>query len=109
MTKELREILLNSEKYSEFTFLKDSIPFNELFADEDFDYVSVYSTTILNFKDKKKDIVGFCGSFKWKDKILTSLDGDSYSEAMSVLGYKKFTNPSKDIYNGIGILVGNDW
>ena len=107
---ELKNILKNSYRYSHFTLLDDTVPFNELFKDQNFDLVQVHSTELIGSNtNSDKDIVGFCGIFEWKNNTLKSLDGDSYNESMNVIGYETITNEKENITAGIDILVGNDW
>ena len=101
ISKELKEILDKSGRYSEFVFLDEAKPFNELFKDEEFDCVQTHSTQIFDYGDGEKDICGFNGQFAWKNNELTSLDGDSYDD----IGYEKFTNEEYDVKSGIDILV----
>lgn len=105
ISKELKEILDKSGRYSEFVFLDEAKPFNELFKDEEFDCVQTHSTQIFDYGDGEKDICGFNGQFAWKNNELTSLDGDSYDDAMLVIGYEKFTNEEYDVKSGIDVLV----
>lgn len=106
MTKELYNIIKNLDRYKNFLFLINPIPFNKLFKDKDFDCVQLHSTQIFG----EKDIVGFCGSFLWKDNKLKPLDGDSYLEDVEVIGYDFFSyNENEMIKRGIDILAGNNW
>ena len=105
--KELKEIIKNSDRYSEFTLLDEPIPFKDLFKDENFDCVQLHSAQIFSYKNGIKDIVGFCGAFSWMNNVIKSLDGDSYNDSVAVLGYERFT--IKDKNNCIDTLVGDDW
>lgn len=108
MTEELKNILVNSDKYKDFTLLDKHVKFNEFFKDKDIDCVQVHSTQIISYPGGK-DIVGFCGQFSWKNNEIKSLDGDNYSPHMTVFGYEWFENEEEGIQKGIDILVGNDW
>ena len=108
MLNELRDILSNSERYKSFTMLSEPKPFNELFKDKNFDCVQLHSTQIYECGDKK-NIVGFCGTFSWKDNFLESLDMDAYSESVEVIGYEYFNNENAGIKKGVEILVEEEW
>lgn len=112
MTNELKEIILNDGRYKDFTILDNPVPFNEFAKDQDIQLVQTHSTQIVQVGNEppyKKFIIGFCGQFGWKDNKLNSLDGDSYSDSMMVLGYEWFTNEEKGITKGLDILTGEDW
>lgn len=108
MKEELKNILVNSDRYKDFTLLDKPVKFNELFKDKDIDCVQVHSTQIISYSGGK-DIVGFCGQFSWKDNKIKSLDGDNYSPHMTVFGYTWFENKEEGIKIGVDILIGNDW
>ena len=48
MDKELKDILIKSDRYKDFILLDKPIIFKELFKDEDFDVVQLHSTQILH-------------------------------------------------------------
>lgn len=104
---ELMTIITNSKRYCNFTILDDINPFNILFRNKDIEIVQVHSAEIIDYKDGEKDIVGFCGVFKWEDNKIISLDGDCYNENMEVIGYSWFRN--KNNIKCLDILVGDDW
>lgn len=104
---ELKEIIKNSDRYSEFTLLNEPIPFKKLFKDKNFDCVQLHSAQIFTYKNGTKDIVGFCGVFNWMNNTIKPLDGDSYNDNFMVLGYERFSTQNKN--NCIDILVGDDW
>ena len=101
ISKQLKDILSKSDRYSEFIILDEEKPFNEFFKDKDFDYVQLHSSQIFD----EHHIFGFAGVFNWKNNNLKSLDGDYYSDDMSLIGYNYFDNPEEGIYNGLEILV----
>lgn len=109
MNNELKELIMNSERYKDFCLLDTPIPFKEMFKNKDFDVVQLYSTQIITHKDGSKHLIGFCGAFKWKNRKIISLDEDSYCDDFKVLGYTEFKNEKEGISSGIDILVGNDW
>ena len=95
-------------RYKDFTFLDESIPFKELFANKNIEYVQVHSLKVIE-TDAYRGIIGFCGTFKWEDGFITSLDGDSYSKDMMVYGYNYFEYEEASDGIGLDILVGDDW
>lgn len=104
---ELKEIIKNSDRYNKFTVLSTPISFKELFKNENFDCVQLHSTHIFSDKNGVKDIIGFCGVFSWIDNMIKPLDGDSYNDNFTVLGYERFSTQNEN--NCIDILVGDDW
>ena len=73
MTDELKEIILNDERYKDFTILDNPVPFNEFAKDQDIQLVQLHSTQIIQVGDKspyKKFIIGFWGQFEWKNNNL---------------------------------------
>lgn len=102
---EWREIVRGSKRYKNFVLLDVPMPFYKLFADQDISCVQLHSTQVFG-KEGERDIVGFCGTFRWEGGEITSLDGDSYSKDAEVLGYSWFTNGHKRC---LDILVGDDW
>lgn len=103
---ELKELLKNNERYRDFHIFKNPAKFNEKFAGKDADVVQLHS--IQTYGDNK-DICGFCGQCSWKNGVLTPLDGDTYSENMTVYGYKWWNDEKEGIKWGLDILVGTDW
>ena len=86
--KILIDLLKKSERNREFTFLEgDPVLFRDLFKDKDIPVVQVHDTSLI---EEIGEILGFVGQFKWEDSRISSLDGDSYSENMKVIGYKWF-------------------
>jgi hypothetical protein len=112
MTVELKEVISDDERYKGFTILDNPVPFNEFAKDQDIQLVQLHSTQIIQVGNEppyKKFIIGFWGQFEWKNNKLNSLDGDSYSDSMMVLGHKWFTNEEEGITKGLDILTGEDW
>ena len=119
--KDWKEIVKNSERYSDFIILDEPIPFKEFAKDKDYPIVQVHLTQVISigttdkngFHSERYDIVGFAGAFEWKDNHLESLDGDVYNEEMDVLGYNEFTVKENVLLfggaRGLDILVGDDW
>lgn len=106
MDEKLYGIIKNSDRYKEFILLDESISFDKLFKNENFDSVQLHSTQIIKYKDGTESIVGFCGAFEWRDNKLTSLDGDLYSESTEVLGYHEFKFTEQgSLKSGLDILV----
>lgn len=106
---ELRNFIENTDRYKSFTLLDEPKPFNEIFKDKDFDHVQTHSTQMFEIPGEGKDIIGFSGVFAWKNNQLTSLDHDTYSESMPILGYDYFSNEKFNVHNGLEILVGENW
>lgn len=98
MTEQLKEILDRNERYKNFTYLEEPIPFNVLFKRKRIKEVQVHSSTIYH-----DSIVGFCGRFKLKDGKIVPLDFDSYNDDMRVIGYEWTDKGMLDI------LVEGDW
>lgn len=106
----LKDIIKNIDRYKNFTLLDKPIKFKDLYKDENIELVQIHSIESFNIQGTdKKDIVGFCGVFKWENNNIISLDGDSYSENMKVLGYDWWSNEDEHIEKGLDILVGEDW
>lgn len=105
---EIKKIASKNDRYKNFKFFSTPIPLKELIQDKKIEVVQVHSTQIYG-EGENKDIVGFCGQFSCKDGKITPLDGDSYNENMTVIGYSWWTNKESKIELGLDILVGNDW
>lgn len=90
MNNELKDILKASDRYQGFTFFDKPVCFKDIFKDKNFDAVQLHSTQIIDIGNGIKNIVGFCGAFKWHNNEITSLDGDDYSNSFNVLGFKEF-------------------
>lgn len=88
--EELKQRVLNNDRYKDFTFLEKPTEFDktDLFSDE---------YAIIQLHDVKEipgypDVLGFCGVFKIGSGEIISLDGDSYDPKMIVVGYQEFTH-----------------
>ena len=99
-----KEVIKNLERYKDFEILEKPEKFNILFANWNIPCVQLHSTQRYGTPG---DIVGFCGSFCWKDNTLTPLDGDRYYADTTVLGFRWFTD--KEGRKCLDILVGEDW
>lgn len=111
--KDWEKVVKNSERYSDFTILDEPMSFKEFATDHgDIDLIQIHSTEMMNGYD---DIIGFVGQCRWVNNTLESIDGDTYTEDMTVLGYDWFYPITKDgspsEYSGecLDILVGDDW
>lgn len=91
------------ERYKYFYFLSKPTPFKQHFRNVDIDTIQVHTMS----KCEDDDIVGFCGSFRWMNSIIESLDLDTYNEDMIVYGYSWFESDLVGL--GLDILVGEDW
>lgn len=101
--KKWKRIIKSSYRYKDFIILESPVAFNKVFSDQDIPLVQLHSIQVCG--KKNKDIVGFCGCFRWEDNKAISLDGDSYSEDEMIYGFSWFT------YEGdrcLDILV-EDW
>lgn len=105
---ELKDMLKSNNRYSKFIIFDKPVRFKEEFADKPADVVQLHSIQTYN-TENGKDIVGFCGQCSWKNNTLVPLDGDSYSENMTVYGYSWWSNAETNICSGLDILVGTDW
>jgi hypothetical protein len=103
MNNNIKNIIKNLDRYSDFILLENPVQFDILFKDRKFDVVQVHSTSLVD----ENNIVGFCGVFEWNNNTIISLDGDSYNKFMNVIGYEEFTNKEENIQTGIDILVEN--
>lgn len=98
---EISEYVKNNVRYCTFTFLDEPVWFDEYFKDTDFDRVQIHDMTKI--KPDRDEIFGFVGSFEFKDNIIESLDGDSYTSHMQIYGYEKFFDEEDG--DAIDILV----
>lgn len=109
MSDKLKDILKTSDRYKKFTLPDKPACFKDMFRGRDFDAVQLHSTQIIDTGDGKKDIVGFCGIFRWTDGKIYPLDGDIYYDDFKVIGFEEFQNIPMGVNTGIDILVGDDW
>ncbi len=89
MDKKLMDILKSSERYSAFTLYDKSVLFKTtpLFS-EKYEVIQVHDSTIIG----ETEICGFAGVCKVLNGEIRSLDGDSYSPDMTIIGYEEFKN-----------------
>ena len=103
---ELKELLKNDSRYNNFIVLDKPVKFKEKFANKNAEVVQLHSIYIGG---KGEGICGLCGQCSWKDNILSPLDGDTYTEDMTIYGYEWWSNKEKGVEKGLDILVYNDW
>lgn len=96
-----KEVIKKDDRYKDFIIVDKPQPFCKMFADKDIPCVQLHTTYI--FQDK---IIGFCGSFKWENNEIHSLDGDTYPKDFLVLGYCWFELKGQQC---LDVLVGYDW
>lgn len=109
--EELKEILKKDERYKDFTVLDKPVVFKEYFAGQDIDVVQLRAICTFDHESNNSNNteVVFSGAFSWKDSVVKSLDGDSYSSDMKVYGYEYWANEEENIDKGLDILVESDW
>lgn len=75
---------------------------SDLIQNEDYDYIEwkVISS------DSKEIFFGKAAS---KDGKLISLDGDSYDEDTEIIRYEEWSNPKKEIQNGLTVVFEGEW
>jgi hypothetical protein len=103
LSAEEKKLIKNSEGYKDFTILDKPIKLGDFMADKDDVVVETHSSSVWEVNGEKR-ILGFCGKFRWKDKNVIPLDGDSYNKDMTVYGYRWWL---EDVL--VFILVGDDW
>ena len=83
----------------------------DLIKNRDFDYISWRIMLPERYKDEPEYEEGvFIGQCRSKDGKLISLDGDTiYDEDDVVLKYEEWSNPDKDICNGLTVIVEAEW
>lgn len=105
------DALKKSERYSDFTLLNAPVEFCKFAEGKNYPVVQVHDATPISSitnkgtSEENPEIIGFCGAFSWINGKLDSLDGDTYSEHMPVLGYSEFEIDEKVC---LDILV-SDW
>ena len=100
-----KSIIKNNNRYEKFTILDKPAVFSEMFKDNNIPCVQLHSIEVYE-DEEGKDIIGFCGEFKWEDGKIISLDYDSYTKNTKVYGYSWFMFKGEKC---LDILVGNDW
>lgn len=103
-SRQMRDNMKMDERYKNFTFLEDPVPFDKLFDGKDYNLVQLHDVSNYGSEDEPV-VVGFVGAFKWIAGIISPLDGDTYFKDMEVLGYHEF-NCEGEI--ALDILV-EDW
>lgn len=96
-----RKVIKNDEEYNGFTIFDKPAKFKDIYINKDIPRVQLYSINVYTVAGEEH-VMGFCGVFEWKDNKIIPIDGDSYSDNLSVYGYEA----DKDC---LCILVGNDW
>lgn len=99
---DIKEIAKKEHQFNSHFFLDDPIPFSELFKDKNINVVDVYSIYSAEMGSV------FCGTFRWENNDIRSLDGDTYNKDMLVYAYEKIINESNG-FSSLSILVGTDW
>ena len=96
--------LVDRGLYNNYIFLDKPTKFKVFFKDDDSELVKLFCAFNLDHGDS----VMFCGSFKWIQNRLITLDGEKYNEHMTVFGYSRVFNYS---INGeeLRILAGDDY
>lgn len=86
--EELKQRVSNLDRYKDFVFLKKPTEFDKtnLFSEK---YAEIQLHDVSKIPEYP-DVLGFCGVFKVESEEIVSLDGDSYSSQMIVVGYKEF-------------------
>lgn len=86
--EELKQRVSNTNRYEDAIFLEKPIEFDktDLFSDK---YAEIQLHDVSKIPDYP-DVLGFCGVFRIEDGEIVSLDGDSYSSHMIVVGYEEF-------------------
>ncbi len=78
----------------------------DLIKNKDYDYISYR----MPIPDRLHDKIGidsiFIGEAMSKDGKLYDLDGDTYYEDEEIISYEEWSNPDKDIVNGLTVVVG---
>jgi hypothetical protein len=72
----------------------------DLIKDKDYDYIEYRLTLPPRLSG---DI--FAGVCRSENGKLISLDGDTYSEDEEVVRWEEWSNPEKDIMNGLTVVV----
>ncbi len=98
------DVVRKNERYKDFTYLEKPIPFQELYKNKELPLVQVHD---IEWEQGMKGFAGFCGSFSWKDGVITPEDHDTYNENMLVYGYHEFE--TQDEERGLDILTDHDW
>ena len=100
-----KKIVGSDIRYKDFVIMDAPAIFSEMFAGQDIPCVQLHSIQVCGNEDGR-DIVGFCGAFKWDGSEAIPLDGDSYTKNTIVYGYSWFMDEN---IKCLDILVGEDW
>ena len=94
MSKFLERLVKTNYRYAGFTLYDKPIPFktSSLFSDK-YMIIQIHDTTPIG----ENSIVGFCGACTIKNNQIIPLDGDSYSQDMTVIGYSEFTDEKSNL------------
>lgn len=86
--EELKQRVSSTNRYEDAIFLEKPIEFDktDLFSDK---YAEIQLHDVSKIPNYP-DVLGFCGVFKIESGEIVSLDGDSYSPQMIVVGYQEF-------------------
>lgn len=76
----------------------------DLIKNKDYDYVE-YRVTIPS-ADEQKDI--FAGAFRTESWKIIPLYGDIYDSDKEVIKSEEWSNPEKEIKNGLTVIVSED-
>ena len=75
---------------------------SDLIKNKDYDYIEWRVTS----SDGQEIFFGKAAS---KDGDLISLDGDSYDEDTEIIRYEEWSNPKKEIQNGLTVVFEGEW
>lgn len=75
---------------------------SDLIKNKDYDYIEWRVTS----SDSEEIFFGKSAS---KDGKLISLDGDSYDEDTEIIRYEEWSNPKKEIQNGLTVVFVGEW
>lgn len=78
----------------------------DLIKNKDYDYIEL-RMIIPELKPEYEDI--FFGVCRSENGELISLDRDTYSENEEVIRWEEWSNPEKDIKNGLTVVVEGEW
>ena len=86
---------------------KPTITIKDLIENEDFDYIECRARVDIPLGNSlgKADTI-FVGCFEAKNGEIISLDDDTYDENAEVSSFERWTNPEKNIQNGLTIITG---
>lgn len=95
--EELKQRVSSTNRYEDAIFLEKPIEFDktDLFSDK---YAEFQLHDVSKIPDYS-DVLGFCGAFRIESGEIVSLDGDSYSPQMIVVGYEEFEYDNKTCLN----------